>query len=183
MGFKNIYDEIIIISPTFMLQPIWTQIKPDGVKVYLQFKHETMEQIMASQTENHDRAILLILDDLGEDVLRCKNATQTFHKLIANSRHLNISIIWLCQKLTQCPTYCRANCDVFISFASLSTRERDALYNEVSMTDKHTFQTMFTDNTKDRFSTFAATFRDGKLNYYSNLEKKIDNQHGTNSTS
>ena len=117
--------------------------------------------------------MLLILDDLGEDVLRCKTATPVFHKLIANSRHLNISIVWLAQKITQVPTYARANADCFISFASLATRERDALFNEVSMTDKKTFASMFADATMDQYGTFAATFKDGQLKFYKNLETEI----------
>ena len=130
-------------------------------------------RVNGKQTQNRKPRVLLILDDLGEDVLRCKSATPVFHKLIANSRHLNISIVWLCQKITQSPTYARANSDVFISFASLSTRERDALFNEVSMTDKKSFAAMFADATMDQYSTFAATFKDGQLRFYKKLEIEI----------
>ena len=172
-GWRGVYDKIIIVSPTFMLQPVWGQISPEGVSVYLEFRAEQIMELMATQTENRERRVLLLLDDLGEDVCRAKDATAVFHKLIANSRHLSISIVWLAQKITQVPTYARANADCFISFASLATRERDALFNEVSMTDKKTFAAMFADATRDQYSTFAATFKDGSLKFYKNLDDEI----------
>jgi hypothetical protein len=156
-----------------MLQPIWGQISPDGVSVYLAFSAEIIENLMAKQTEHRESRVLLLLDDLGEDVLRCKVATPVFHKLIANSRHLNISVVWLCQKITQTPTYVRANTDCFISFASLATRERESLYNEVSLTDKKSFAAMFASATQEQYSTFTATFKNGKLSYWQNLEHSI----------
>jgi hypothetical protein len=156
-----------------MLQPVWGQISPDGVSVYLAFNVEIIETLMQQQTVNRVQRVLLLLDDLGEDVCRSKDATAVFHKMIANSRHLNISIVWLAQKITQVPTYARANADCFISFASLATRERDALFNEVSMTDKKTFAAMFADATRDQYSTIAATFKDGQLRFYKNLEEEI----------
>ena len=67
----------------------------------------------------------------------------------------------------------RANADMFISFASLATRERDALFNEVSMTDKRSFAAMFANATMDQYSTFGATFKDGQLKFYKNLETEI----------
>ena len=173
-GFKGIYDQIIIISPTFMLQPIWARISPDGINVYLEFNPQVLQNLMNEQTANRTKKILLILDDLGEDIVRSKEGAPIFHKLIANSRHLNISIICLHQKLTQAPTYLRANADVFITFASLSTRERDALYNEISVTDRKTFSRIFATATEEQYSTFAASFKDGKLRYYKNLESEIN---------
>lgn len=143
---------------------------------------------MTDQTADKSNTVLLILDDCGNDIVQEKTAKDIFHKMIANSRHLNISIVWLCQKITQAPTYARANTDCFISFASLATRERDALYNEVSMTDKKSFQAMFSDATGDQYSTFAATFKNGSLHYYKNLtvelktqtlKNGISNSHGT----
>jgi serine kinase of HPr protein (carbohydrate metabolism regulator) len=172
-GWRNVYDKVIIISPTFMLQPIWGQLSPKGITVHLEFQAETIIELMAAQTETRDRRVLLLLDDLGEDVCRSKDATAVFHKMIANSRHLSISIVWLAQKITQIPTYARANADSFISFASLATRERDALFNEVSMVDKRTFADMFVEATTDQYSTFAATFKAGQLHYFKDLETPI----------
>ena len=85
-----------------------------------------------------------------------------------------ISIVWLCQKLTQCPCWARSQCDCFISFASLATRERDAMFNEVSMTDKKEFARMFREACSEQYSTFAATFKDGALHYYKNLDEEIN---------
>ena len=153
-----------------MLQPVWGQISPDGVQVYLTFNTEIITDLMTQQTNDRSKKVLLLLDDLGEDVLHSKEAKPIFHKLIANSRHLNISLVWLCQKMTQAPTFVRSNTDCFISFASLSTRERNVLYDEISTTDKKSFSRMLTESTCERFGTFAATFKDGQLRYYKNLD-------------
>ena len=170
-AWKGVYDKIIIISPTFMLQPIWKQISPSGVSVYLEFREEIIMDLMRQQTEDSTRKTLILLDDLGEDILH--KAKSVFHKLIANSRHLNISVIHLCQKLTQSPTYCRSNTDCFISFASLATREREALFAEVSLVDKKSFAKMFAGATNEPYSTFCATFKNGKLRFYQNLEHEL----------
>jgi hypothetical protein len=172
-AWKGVYDEIIIISPTFLLQPIWTSISSTGITVHLGFTEQIISDLMIKQEKNQQR-VLLILDDLGEDVHHCKEAKATFHKLIANSRHLHISIVWLCQKLTQSPTFFRANTDVFVSFASLSTRETECLYNEISICDKKRFHQMFRDCTESQYSFFAATFQNGKLEYFKNLKHKIN---------
>ena len=60
-----------------------------------------------------------------------------------------------------------------INFASLSTRERDALYNEISVTDRKTFSRIFATAT-EQYTTFAASFKDEKLRYYKNLESEIN---------
>ena len=172
-GWKNIYDKIIIISPTFLLQPCWGQLDPTGIDVYLDFRTDTICELMALQTENRTSKILLILDDLGEDIVRNKECKPIYHKLIANSRHLNISIIQLHQKISQCPTFVRANADTFISYNSLSGREREALYNEVSTVDKKTFAKIFKDATEVQYSTFCASFIDGQLKLYKDLEEEI----------
>ena len=130
-GWKGVYDKVVIISPTFPLQPIWGQISPAGVNVHLAFTTEIIEDLMKQQTENRDRKVLLLLDDLGEDVHHSKEAKPVFHKLVANSRHLNISLVWLCQRNTQAPTFVRSNTDCYISFASLSARERSTLQRSV----------------------------------------------------
>jgi hypothetical protein len=79
----------------------------------------------------------------------------------------------LAQKITQIPTYMRANADCYISFASLATREREALYNEISTTDKKDFARMFADTTQEQYSTFCATFSEGRLRYFKDLDEEI----------
>jgi uncharacterized C2H2 Zn-finger protein len=172
-AWLGVYDSIKIISPTFPLQPVWGAISPEGVTVHLQFSVDVITELMEKQTADRSKSVLLILDDLGEDVHRCPGAKAVFHKLIANSRHLNISIVWLCQKLTQSPTYARTNCDNFITFSSLATRERDCLFHEVAMTDKRSFNKLMTDCTAEAYSTLSCTFRDGQLKYYKNLEETV----------
>ena len=48
------------------------------------------------------------------------------------------------------------------------------MFNEVSMTDKKEFARMFREACSEQYSTFAATFKDGALHYYKNLDEEIN---------
>ena len=39
-GYRNVYQEIIIVSPTFRLQSQWETISGEGITVYEQFSEE-----------------------------------------------------------------------------------------------------------------------------------------------
>ena len=165
-GWKNVYREVIIISPTFKLQDAWNSISPEGVVVYEEFSEETLSSIYEQQ--NSKIASLLILDDNGQDIRSINQAV--FNKFISNSRHLNCSIIALLQKVTQAPTILRTNTDCFVVFAATSTRERDVLWAEIGILDKQAFASMFNDATIDQYSCFVATMQKGKLCFYKNFE-------------
>jgi hypothetical protein len=165
-GWRNAYQEIIIISPTFKLQPCWQSISGEGITVYESFSEETLDKIYKEQQPHVNS--LLICDDNGEDLRRVNQ--KVFNKLIANSRHLNCSVVALLQKLSQAPTVLRSNCDVFAVFAACSQREQDILWAEIGILDKKTFQKMFVDSTAEQYSCFVASMNRGKLHFYKNFQ-------------
>ena len=134
-GFRGQYQEIVNVSPTFKLQPVWKQLSPEGITVYETFSDSVLAKIHKEQQSNVNT--LLILDDNGDDLR--KVSPSVFNKLISNSRHLNCSIIALLQKLTQAPTILRANTDCFIVFSACSERERLALFAEIGTMSKKEF--------------------------------------------
>jgi hypothetical protein len=167
-GYRHVYDEVLIVSPTFRLQDVWNRVSPEGITVYEAFSEEILEKIYTEQ-KPHVKS-LLILDDNGEDLRRINQ--QVFNKLISNSRHLNLSVICLLQKLTQAPTILRSNTDCFAVFAACSTREQDVLFAEIGVLEKGKFKQMFSDATCDRYSCLVVSMQDGKLRFYKNFESE-----------
>jgi hypothetical protein len=167
-GYKNKYQNVIIVSPTFRLQRTWDSISPEGITVYESFSEEILNKIYNEQQPHINS--LIILDDNGEDLRRINQ--KVFNKLISNSRHLNCSIIVLVQKLSQAPTILRSNGDLFACFAATSTRETDILHSEIGILEKKEFHRMFVDATKDQYSCFVVSMQKGKLCFYKNFAKK-----------
>ena len=146
---------------------------PEGVTVHLEWSNGIIEQLMARQTADKSRSVLLILDDNGEDIRRDRDSQKTFNMLVSNSRHLSISIVFLAQRVTQIPTFMRAQTDCFMVFGSVSTRERESLYNEVSVLDKPDFKRMFSAATTGEHGFFVASFQRGTLKYYKSCETEF----------
>ena len=165
-GYRNVYQEIIIISPTFRLQSQWETISGEGIAVYEQFSEDILNKTYNGQQPHINS--LLILDDCGEDIKRVNQTV--FNKLISNSRHLNCSIIALCQKMSQAPTILRSNTDVFAVFSACSIRETEILWAEIGILDKKRFHEIFTDATKDQYSCFVCSMEKGKLHFYKNFQ-------------
>ena len=171
----RVYDEIIFVSPTFEAQfkGLWSQLSPDGITVYTKLDDVFIENLLAKQSTDPTRASLLILDDCGEDLR--KVSPVTVNKLVSNSRHYNLSIICLHQKLTQSPTIARANCDSFISFPACSFLERECLWKEISTIDRKTFHRIFNEATQKKHSFLVSTIgKDGILrNFQSDFITEI----------
>ena len=162
-GFKNIYDEIYIISPTFDQQQAWKKLKPDGIKVIVEMNDNTLKYL-ADQTADPSKKQLILTDDIGEE-LRHVNP-KLLNMLVSNSRHTNTSFIFLHQKLTQCPPICRAQADVIIAFAACSYLERDCLWKEVSVVDKQRFLKIFNHCTEAPHSFMVASNIDGRMTIF-----------------
>ena len=167
-GYRGVFDEVILISPTYHLQKIWSTISKEGVTVHDSFSTDTLEQIYNDKQKNPSRKSLLILDDNGEDLKKINQSI--FNKLISNSRHVNLSMVVLCQKITQCPTILRAQADTFCVFSATSTRETDQLHAEIGILDKKTFEKVFRSATGDRYSFFCCSMIEGQLRFYKNFE-------------
>ena len=166
----GVYHDIIIISPTFQAQfnNLWSKLSPRGIIVHESITDELVEQLL-KQIACATRDVLIVLDDLGEDLRRLSQPL--LNKLVSNSRHYRLSIICLHQKLTQAPTIFRANCDRFVSFASCSFLEREALWREISTVDRKTFNRIFAEATNQPHSFMVSVITKGGVleNYKSDF--------------
>jgi signal recognition particle GTPase len=160
--WKDVYDHIIIVSPTFKQQEIWKTISKKGVTLYEDFDEDVLGKI-EEQMRGYAHP-LLITDDIGEEL--SKVSPRKINKLVSNSRHGPYSIICLHQKLTQSPTIIREQTDTYIMFGSNSRRERDALFNEMSTMEPREFHNMIQHHTKDEYAFIIATSKKGQIKFY-----------------
>jgi hypothetical protein len=119
------------------------------------------------KTEN----TLIIFDDCADSVSRTDQ--KTMNKLVSNSRHLGVSLVFLQQKLTMLSTTVRVQVGVFAAFGATSSREVDALYNEIGIIPKKDFIRIFREYTQGDFSFFVSSIdRGGKISYNQNFRRQ-----------
>jgi hypothetical protein len=85
-------------------------------------------------------------------------------------------MIFLTQKFTQIPPSIRSQTDCIISFSTLSYKELEALYREVSIMDMKSFKRMFYEVTKQPFHFIVITSMP-QIEYYHNFKKIDINQY------
>lgn len=161
---------ILFVSPTFSAQyhTLWKCLDPEGIQVYETVSNRLIEHIISEQEQNPE-PVMLVFDDMASDL---KQVDQyLFNKLVAISRHLNLSIVVLCQKFTMVPTTLRANCDVFCVFAACSFIELDALWREISIVEKKPFIELFKNVTKERHSFLCISIDAGRISLFPNFRE------------
>jgi energy-coupling factor transporter ATP-binding protein EcfA2 len=163
-ALKGVFDQVWIVSPTAKLQPVFQELDPAGIKLYnSELTPEVLALLVAEKRKNVALHVCIILDDCG----RLK-ASQELAQLCFLSRHLNCSCVILTQKITSCPTEIRSQVDCFISFASTSHRERQALYHEVGRGTFREFSLEFEKATYRQYGTFVVSIQQGRPVYFDN---------------
>jgi hypothetical protein len=163
--WQDLYDQVIFVSPTFNYQnKLFSQLDPKGVLVYNRsLSLAILQDIVARRKNNQDKTCLLVFDDVGE--VREPGA-QGFAKALSDfifiSRHLRTSVCFLQQKLSSLPTSIRSQADFVLSFATMSKREKEALYEECSVTPTYKeFDQIFTTKTSKPFSYIIISVQNG----------------------
>lgn len=170
-GFKNKFYRVVFISPTFAAQyeKLWKCLDPEGIEVYNDVSNKLLETILQQQTEN-PRETLLVLDDIA-DALKTQVHQLTLNRIIANSRHLNLSICILSQKITMLPTLLRSQADCFIVYAACSFIELDALHREMSILPRLEFLKLFREATSEPYSFLCCSVcAGGKIELHKNFQ-------------
>jgi hypothetical protein len=164
----GVFEEIIIISPTFRLQykKLWSQLSPDGITVHELLDDTLLDKLLTEQCVKHNINSLIIFDDNGSDIRKVDQ--QKLNKLISNSRHTLTSCMFLSQRVSQNMPIIRSQCDIWCVFAASSYMEREIMYKEVSVVDRKTFQQMFNSATTDKPHSFLVSVidRGGKMRFY-----------------
>jgi hypothetical protein len=161
----GVFEEIIIISPTFRLQydKLWSQLSPEGITVHEQLNDELLNAIFRAQNPRTNS--LIIFDDNGADIRKVDQTV--FNKLISNSRHTQTSMMFLSQRVSQNAPIIRSQTDIWIVFAASSYMEREIMYREVSVVDRKTFQQMFSSATETPHSYLVSCIDvGGRMRFY-----------------
>ena len=130
------------MSPTFydQYEKVWSRIGSDGVEIYQELSKELLDEIDAEQVRT-GKTLLMICDDITQ---KFKHLDQeTVDNFVSRSRHRKISMVFLFQRVVQCPPCIRANIDVIIAFGAVAFPELDALHNMASVTNRKQFKKMF----------------------------------------
>ena len=168
-SYRYKYDSVIFISPTFRAQVdgLWDKLAPQGIEIHETLTEQLVMDIMEKVKNNKAKDIktLLVLDDLGQELR--KIAPRVLNMLVSNSRHYNLSLLCLHQRLTQSSTIFRANADVIIAFSACSYLEIECLWKMVATVPRRDFQKMFTEATQTPHSFMCCTVDEGgRLRFY-----------------
>jgi Cdc6-like AAA superfamily ATPase len=172
-AFKNKFDKIVIISPTFYLSPQWRSFDSSNWSIYTKYNPQIIEELLQDQStssmwrlKRERPKILLILDDLGKTSRQIKkNDHDPLDTLSCNGRHLDISVMFLGQQFSQMNTALRSNADIIIFFASHNLRDNLDLYNEVGTGDYKTFRDRIAEVTNERYNFLLVKNCGGVLKY------------------
>jgi hypothetical protein len=170
-SWKDVFEEIYFISPTFHLQYTqknspWSKISSEGVTVHKECSTELIESFLKLGVDQKKR--LLIFDDCGSTLRKSSLVSeQSLNMLVSNSRHLNISLLFLSQRISQNLPVVRSQCDMWCIFGTSSYSERNILYQQVSIMPRKHFEKIFSDCTKDPYSFLnVVTGKGGQIKYY-----------------
>jgi hypothetical protein len=179
LAFKNKFDKVVIISPTFFLAPQWRSFDTSKWTIHTKYNPQIIEELLLEQSGSsmwrlgkERPKILLILDDLGKSSrLVKKNDTDFLDTLACNGRHLDISIMFLGQQFSQMNTALRSNADIIIFFASHNLRDNLDLYNEAGTGDYKTFRDQVGEITNERYNFLLVKNMGGILKYHKCFEE------------
>jgi Poxvirus A32 protein len=169
-GYKKKYTRVLFVSPTFRAQfdSLWKALDPEGIQVYEDVSNRLLETIVQEQTED-PAPTLLIFDDIA-DALKSQVDQSTLNRLVANSRHLGLSIVVLSQKVTMLPTVLRSQVDCWICYSACSYIELEALHREMSVLPRKEFLATFREATKAPYSFLCVSIVNGKIELNSNFQ-------------
>ncbi len=174
-GWRNLYDQIFIFSPTFRTQydSLWKRISSDGVVVHDNLTECALHHIYDLQIANPEKKTLLISDDCDEQ-WRKSIDQQLVNKIMTNSRHLNLSLVFLSQRLMMLPPAIRSQLDCLCVWAASSYSELETIHKEFSCLPKKEFLEIFMRVTSVPYHFLALVTQEGKIKMYDSLILEIN---------
>lgn len=163
------FDMVVIVSPTWSLQPQTEEISDQGVVVFNKFHPYIFESLLEFQKQNKDCRTLLVVDDISSSYRR---EPHSLDKILTTARHYGegISTVILAQRLSQLTTTARSQLDELCLFAEGNLRELKFLWGDYgSGIDFNGFVAMLRKHTEEKYSYIKIVNDTGRL-YYKNSE-------------
>ncbi len=179
-------DDIFVISKTVhqeKMKLMTELLKIPDHNLYDDYSAEILTEIYNHIKElyHEEKAVgipnhrLIVLDDISyTGALSSANSQKNsiINEVFCNSRHYCVSVIVLCQKLTQLSNTIRQNASAIILYDT-SNKELETFCEDNDHTsDKKAFKKAYRDATKDNHSFFTVNYTK-KHRYYSGLDDPV----------
>jgi hypothetical protein len=165
--YKNIFDNIVYISPTVNLDNTLQHLDEDIVKVdNPELMDETLMKIVENQEDNKKEHTLIIIDDCLGFIKRGSYLTY----LATRYRHFRISLLITSQDYKSIPNIVRANASGYIIFKTSNKKEYKKLEDEFGSLFEN-FKELYEMCTNKLYSFMFINLRN--LNVYSDFEKLV----------
>jgi hypothetical protein len=180
--YRGIFDLIIWISPTFLLQDICTTGLGDctGLIIIPEWKPEIIQVLFAYMFQRNVNAekegrqkerALLILDDVGALGKKGKLSEQLDNVAFV-SRNYGVSVIEVVQRITLLSTGMRSQLDCLLIFKEQNPQERINLFRSLGFCEKKEFHETIERHTDEKYSWIGLKNESGRL-FFFNLNGKI----------
>tara|TARA_R110000803_G_scaffold202315_1_gene267429 strand:- start:42 stop:662 length:621 start_codon:yes stop_codon:yes gene_type:complete len=176
----RLFDKCFLISPSKDTLPL-EKLKIDESRIFSKYTNEVIEEIVETEKEGENLNNLIVIDD---SIKQIKNNSK-FHSLILNRRHITqnpdednqagLSIIVMSQKYNAADLITRVNMSDIILFRTESSKERDAIKEELmSDLDKPIQDKLLKLAWKDKYSfLYIKNYLPTKDRYYVRFDKVI----------
>ena len=108
-------------------QNLWSKLSSKGITVYEELDEAVLMKVYEEQLGSGEH-VLILSDDMDQQWAKLDQ--QVVNRVVTNSRHCNLSLCFLVQKMSIVPTIIRSNADCVIAYATSCHREFEAIYNE-----------------------------------------------------
>jgi hypothetical protein len=178
--FKNKFDQVILICPTYSFQQIYHDFAFS--QVYQEFSIGLIEKLIDYFKETPDVARLLIFDDcISADDFKSSNVAQALNELVVIGRHYGVSTIFLTQRYNAVAPVIRTNLEYLIFFNTRNHVERTCIYEEYGFLPRADFMDWWDATFTDRYDTILLdiandrVYKNFKLLHFSQ-EKENDSE-------
>lgn len=173
-GFHKKYSKVFIISATYVSQfeKSWSKISREGVEVFSVLSDSLLLYIEKEAQKHKGESFLIISDDMDESWRKSVDP-QIVNRIISNSRHTDLSFVYLSQSCIQLPTIVRRNCDVYVLFGACSYAEIQLIWGEVSCVPRKDFWSMFETVTKKPYGFLVCCIQKGKIVMYDSFRTQL----------
>lgn len=156
---RGIFRRIICFSPTMSMDPVWKRIYTEGKHfvMYHTYDDEIMRKIYDEQYQIFQECremaepILIFIDDNSFDT-RAKDNHKWLDRTYVSGRHIDISVMQLCQKMHMMSPVQREQLSNMIMFSTTSKKSAEASHEQMgAFLDKDTFTQFFEQITAEPF--------------------------------
>lgn len=157
---RHKFRRIICFSPTMEMDPVWNRVytEDEGFVKYKDYDDEIVGQIYNEQREIFHQCrdlaepILIFIDDNAYATRAAKNH-RWLDRVCVSGRHIDISLVMLCQKLHMCSPTQREQLSNMCIWCTASAKSLEGVHENMgAMLDKKHFKHVFNQITSKQYA-------------------------------